>query len=97
MSCHSHTRSPCSCSLSFSVIFGANSAAQKALLAERRKRQRPAVLTYPDLFLCGGLAGAVNAFVVAPVELVRNRLVVLKVNGSSRNSAFPSYCLYRQF
>lgn len=49
-----------------------------------KKRSRsdttpPLLLTYPDIFACGAAAGGANALVVAPVELVRNRLVVLKV------------------
>jgi hypothetical protein len=36
------------------------------------------VPTYAEIFACGTVAGTVNSFVVAPVELVRNRQVVLK-------------------
>lgn len=72
-----------------SVIFGANSVAQSAIRERGRKRQRPhpdhhqqqpLPLTYLDVFLCGAGAGGANALVVAPVELVRNRLVVLKAS-----------------
>ncbi|EKU21566.1 hypothetical protein NGA_0360510, partial [Nannochloropsis gaditana CCMP526] len=65
------------------IIFGTNSTAQQLLLARTKKRPRPPssnlsppCLSYPEIFLCGALSGGVNALVVTPVELVRNRLVV---------------------
>jgi hypothetical protein len=51
----------------------------------------PVLLSYPDIFLCGAVAGGANALVVAPVELVRNRLVVLKVSVRRREKGGWGY------
>lgn len=52
------------------VIFGANNALSRVL----RKGDEP--LSPAQQALCGSFAGGANAFVVTPVELVRNRLQV---------------------
>mmetsp|Transcript_19126 Transcript_19126/g.24121 ORF Transcript_19126/g.24121 Transcript_19126/m.24121 type:complete len:328 (+) Transcript_19126:137-1120(+) len=64
------------------IIFTVNSIAITIL-----KGHPQATLTPVETALCGGIAGGVNAFVVTPVELVRNRLMlqrrIVQVKGGS--------------
>jgi solute carrier family 25 carnitine/acylcarnitine transporter 20/29 len=57
------------------VIFGANGISTRTLLSwkDPSSQQRLSIF---DSFLCGMFAGTINSAVVAPVELVRNRLIV---------------------
>jgi len=57
------------------VMFSSFDAA-KRFLTKQRPDGMPAPLSKLELFASGGFAGAVNSFVVTPVELVRNRLMV---------------------
>lgn len=72
------------------VMFGAYTTAQQAI---RSFSGAPASqpLSIPQLFLCGAFAGGCNSFVVAPVELVRNRLIAqytpLKVAAAAATAA----------
>jgi solute carrier family 25 carnitine/acylcarnitine transporter 20/29 len=59
-----------------SVIFGTFSATSQLATAFNTHTNRKPELSRIQVALCGGCAGAVNAFVVAPVELARNRLVL---------------------
>eukprot|EP00512_Aurantiochytrium_limacinum_P014407 CAMPEP_0171572320 /NCGR_PEP_ID=MMETSP0961-20121227/4068_1 /TAXON_ID=87120 /ORGANISM="Aurantiochytrium limacinum, Strain ATCCMYA-1381" /LENGTH=342 /DNA_ID=CAMNT_0012127175 /DNA_START=55 /DNA_END=1083 /DNA_ORIENTATION=+ len=62
------------------VMFGAFGLASRELNLNtfREAHHRQVLLR---AFLCGGFAGSVNAFVVCPVELVRNRLMVQQEYG----------------
>jgi len=59
------------------VMFGAYNGSQTLL---KNFLKQPGgttpVLAVHHLFVCGGVAGGVNSFVVTPVELIRNRLMV---------------------
>jgi len=61
------------------IMFSTYGAAQRWLI-ERRPCSTSSSSVLPlstaELFLCGAFAGSVNALVTAPVELVRNRLMV---------------------
>ena len=68
------------------VMFGAYGAAQRAVRSATATGagaagpggggSNNAPLSLPQLFFCGGFAGGVNAVVLTPIELVRNRLQV---------------------
>lgn len=59
------------------VMFSSYGAAQRFLVANRSAATpATAPLLVWELFLCGVFAGSVNTVVAAPIELVRNRLMV---------------------
>ncbi len=60
------------------IMFGAYGAAQR-MIQQHKIQKSPSgdqQLTIGELFVCGMVAGAANTVVAAPIELVRNRLMV---------------------
>jgi hypothetical protein len=76
-----------------SVIFGAISVAQSGVIAMRPKDYKqvgPYPFSISEQFVFGAVAGGINSFVVTPVELVRNRLIVQYASSPSPSSVAVS-------
>jgi len=58
------------------IMFGGYNGSQKVMKKLLEWRGKEPVLSIGHLFICGGIAGGMNSFVVTPVELIRNRLMV---------------------
>ena len=65
------------------IIFGANS-----MMASALRRHEDEKMSLGKQAICGSFAGGVNAFVVTPVELVRNRLQVQYESVSSGRTQY---------
>eukprot|EP00128_Syssomonas_multiformis_P006590 Colp12_sorted_trinity150504_noHs@31757 len=63
-----------------------------------KKKTQDGILTYPQLFISGGLAGIANSFVASPVENIRIRMQIQGKGQQEYSSSFD--CLkkvYRQY
>jgi len=80
------------------VMFGAYNGSQKMMRYYLgRKLSSPPTkavsLNISHLFVCGAVAGGMNSFVVTPVELIRNRLMVdYAATKSERKFKGPVHC-----
>jgi solute carrier family 25 carnitine/acylcarnitine transporter 20/29 len=68
------------------VMFGSVHHISNYIRQKNVQSGSPQQLSPGQLFLCGSLAGIINSFVVTPVELIRNRLIV---NNNSLSNAQP--------